>query len=143
MRTQVNQQTVPVTMYGTHDRLMVIAPMPGLEPEDITIRVSGDGRLLLRGGLRGMLKERAGKQQFLTEWHVGAYAREVVLPLPVNAVCANVSYGNGVLVLAFPLSDRVVPARLTLERVSPTRGRHQGNAGHPPSCIDAHGSKTR
>lgn len=29
------------------------------------------------------------------EWSVGAYEREVTLPVPVNAVCANASYGNG------------------------------------------------
>lgn len=142
MQTQVKQQSIPINMYSARDRLMVIAPMPGLEPENIALEVMGDGRLVLRGELRGMLKEHDGKPRFLTEWHVGAYIREVVLPLPVNAVCANVSYGNGVLVLAFPLSDQMVPARLTLERVAPTRGQHQGNAGSPPSCIQVHASET-
>jgi HSP20 family protein len=122
-------------MYSTNGRLMVIAPMPGLEPENISIQVTDGGRLILQGELRGMLKEHDGKQRFLDEWHAGAYAREVALPLPVNVVCANVSYGNGVLALAFPLSDQMIPARLTLERVAPSRGRHQGNAGHPPVCV--------
>ncbi len=135
MQEQVKQQHIPVNMYSTNGRLMVTAPMPGLEPENITIEVTGDGRLVLQGALRGMLKEHDGKQRFLDEWHIGAYAREVALPVSVNAVCANASYGNGVLALAFPLSEHTAPARLTLERVAPTHGQHKGNAGHPPICV--------
>ncbi len=138
MQEQVKQQPIPINMYSTHGRLMVTAPMPGLEPENITIHVTGDGRLILQGTLRGTLKEHDGKQRFLDEWLVGAYAREVTLPLPVNATCANVSYGNGVLAVTFPLSDQMAPARLTLERVAPSRGQHQGNAGHPPVCVHVH-----
>ena len=132
MQEQVKLQHIPVNMYSTNGRLMVTTPMPGLEPENITIEVTDDGRLLLHGALRGMLKEHDGKQRFLDEWHVGAYEREVKLPVTVNAVCANVSYGNGVLALAFPLSEQTTPALLTLERVAPSHGQHKGNAGHPP-----------
>lgn len=142
MQAQVKQQSIPLNMYSTNGRLMVTAPMPGLEPENITIQVTDDGRLLLQGELRGILKEQDGKQRFLDEWYAGAYTRDVALPLPVNAVCANVSYGNGVLAVAFPLSDQMVPARLTLERVAPSRGQHQGNAGHPPVCAHVHSAES-
>jgi HSP20 family molecular chaperone IbpA len=38
MTTGLQQpQTVPVQMHQTHDLLVLAAPMPGLEPEDITI----------------------------------------------------------------------------------------------------------
>lgn len=135
MQEQIRSQPIPVNVYRANGRLMVSAPMPGLEPENITIEVTSDGHLLLQGELRGMLKEHDGKERFLDEWHIGAYARDVFLPMPVNAVCANASYGNGVLVLAFPLSDQTAPARLMLERVAPSHGQHKGNAGHPPICV--------
>ncbi|GCE07926.1 Hsp20/alpha crystallin family protein [Dictyobacter aurantiacus] len=143
MQEQVKQQPIPINMYSTNGRLMVTAPMPGLEPENITIHVTEDGHLILQGALRGLLKEHDGKQRFLDEWHAGAYAREVTLPLPVNAVCANVSYGNGVLTVTFPLSDQMAPAHLTLERVAPSRGQHQGNAGHPPVCVHVHTTESQ
>ncbi len=132
MQEQVKLQHIPVNIYSTNGRLMVIAPMPGLEPENISIEVTDNGHLLLQGALRGMLKENDGKQRFLDEWQIGAYEREVVLPAPVNAACANASYGNGVLTLTFPLSKQTVPVRLTLERVAPSHGQHKGNSGHPP-----------
>ncbi len=143
MHAQEKLQSIPINMYSANGRLMITAPMPGLEPENITIQVTDDGRLLLEGALRGMLKEHDGKQRFLEEWNAGAYTREVTIPFPVNAACANVSYGNGVLTLAFPLSDQMISARLTLERIAPSRGQHQGNAGHPPTCVHVRSTESQ
>jgi HSP20 family protein len=135
MQEQGPLQRIPVNMYSTNGRLMVITPMPGLEPENITIEVTADGHLLLQGDLRGMLKEHDGKEHLLQEWSIGAYAREVTLPVQVDAACANASYGNGVLALTFPLGEHTTPARLVLERVAPSHGQRKGNAGHPPLCV--------
>jgi HSP20 family protein len=135
MFEQFTLQTIPVNMYSINGRLMVSAPMPGLEAENITIEVTDKGQLRLLGELRGQLKAHDGKERFLDEWSIGGYTREVDLPIPINAICANASYGNGVLVLVFPCSEYTTPARLTLERVAPARGQHKGNAGHPPICV--------
>jgi HSP20 family protein len=133
MQEQLKQQHIPVKVYRTDERLMVAAPMAGLEPENIVVEITADGRLLLHGDVRGMLKEI--KELLLDEWSVGVYHRELALPVPVNATCANVTYGNGVLTVALPISQQTLPARLTLERFAPTHGKLKGNAGHPPSCV--------
>ncbi|MFL5660329.1 MAG: Hsp20/alpha crystallin family protein [Ktedonobacteraceae bacterium] len=133
MQEQMRQQHIPVKVYRTAERLMVTTPMPGLEPENIRIEVTRDGQLVLQGEMRGMLKEV--KELLLDEWSVGAYYRKLALPVSINAECANASYGNGVLTLAFPINDALTPARLTLERVTPTHGQRRGNAGHPPLCV--------
>jgi hypothetical protein len=49
--------------------------------------------------------------------------------------CANVTYGNGVLMVALPISDQTSPARLAIARVTPTHGEHRGNAGHLATCV--------
>ena len=133
MQEQLKQQHIPVKVYRTDERLMIAAPMAGLEPENIVVEVTADGRLILHGDLRAMLKEV--KELLLDEWSVGVYHRELALPVPVNAMCANVTYGNGVLMVAVPISDQTSPARLTLERVTPTHGERQGNAGHLATCV--------
>ena len=133
MQEQMRQQHVPVKVYRTAERLMVTTPMPGLEPENIRVEVTRDGHLVLQGEMRGMLKEV--KELLLDEWSVGAYYRKLALPVFINAECANASYGNGVLTLAFPISDALTPARLTLERVAPAHGQRKGNAGRPPLCV--------
>ena len=97
------------------------------------LEVTHDGRLILHGDLRAMLKEV--KELLVDEWSAGVYHRELALPVPVNAVCANVTYGNGMLLVALPISDQTSPARLTLDRVAPTHGEHKGNAGHLATCV--------
>ena len=66
----------------------------------------------------------------MDEWSVGAYYRELILVDAVDGERANVTYGNGVLVVALPLSESTIPARLTLEAVGPAHGERAGNAGH-------------
>jgi HSP20 family protein len=111
------------------DRLTVAAPMPGLEPEDIHVEITPDNRLLLHGALRGALK--GDKNLLIDEWSVGEYDRTVNLPALVDGVHANVTYGNGVLVIVLPISDQTRPALLSVPKVDgQPRGILQGNAGH-------------
>ncbi len=133
MQEQVKHQHIPVKIYRTDQRLMVAAPMAGLEPENIVVEVTAEDRLILHGDLRGRLKEV--KELLLDEWSVGVYHRELALPVAVNAMCANVTYGNGVLIVTLPISQQTHPARLTLERLAPTHGERKGNVGHPPTCV--------
>jgi HSP20 family protein len=133
MQEQLKQQSIPVKVYRTDKRLMIAAPMAGLEPENIAVEVTADGRLILHGDLRALLKEV--KDLLLDEWSVGVYHRELALPVAVDAACANVTYGNGVLTVTLPISEQTSPARLTLVRRTPTHGRRKGNAGRPPVCV--------
>ncbi len=133
MQEQGKQQHIPVKVYRTDERLMIAAPMAGLEPENILVEVTSDGCLILHGDERALLKEV--KDLLVDEWSVGAYHREFALPVPVNALCANITYGNGVLMVTLPISGQTSPARLTLERVTPTHGEHRGNAGHFATCV--------
>ncbi len=57
MQEQVKQQYIPVKVYRTDERLMIASPMAGLEPENILVEVTHDGRLILHGDQRAMLKE--------------------------------------------------------------------------------------
>jgi HSP20 family protein len=113
-------QEIPLKVYRATDRLTVAAPMAGLEPEDIVVEITDDGRLLLDGEVRGTLKDV--KEIVLDEWSVGAYYRDYTLPNPVDGSQAAATYGNGVLVVTFPIIDHVVPARLTLSSTGLAHG---------------------
>lgn len=121
-------QRIPVKMYRTSDRLMVTAPMPGVDPEDILVKVTEDRHLLLQAGLRGALKDV--KELLLDEWSAGDYYRELELPDAIDGVHANVTYGNGVLVVVLPISQQTVPAILTLKKTAKDFGEYIGNSGH-------------
>lgn len=128
MRAYTETTFIPVKIYRTPDHLTVAAPMPGLQPEDIAVRITSSGWLQLRGDLRGDLKDV--KEVLLNEWSVGGYYRELELPSVVNGALANVTYNNGVLVVAMPISSEIQPAELMLERTGQARGERVGHSGH-------------
>ena len=129
MQERPKIQAIPIKVYRTADRLMVAAPMPGMQPEDIVVQVTEDGRLILQGELRGLLKDV--KELLLDEWSVGSYYREITLPDRVDGEQSNVTYANGVLVVAMVISDVSRPVTLTLEKVGPAHGERIGNVGQP------------
>ncbi len=128
MQEKAKIQHIPVKMYRTQDRLTIAAPMPGLQPEDILVRVNESGTLLMQGEIRGMLKDV--KELLTDEWSIGGYYRELELPDKVDGEHANVTYGNGVLVIVFPLSEETRAADLMMVKVGVDRGERKGNAGH-------------
>jgi HSP20 family protein len=124
-------QTIPIKLYRSTDRITVAAPMPGLGPEDIQVRVDDRGHVVLEGRLCeredcGALK---GSTDVLTEeWTVGPYVRELDVPVAVDGPGGIVTYGNGVLVVSLPLAERTTAATLRLERTAPNHG---ANASPP------------
>ncbi|MCX6020843.1 MAG: Hsp20/alpha crystallin family protein [Chloroflexi bacterium] len=129
LRETPQPQMVPVKVYATPERITIAAPMPGMEPEDILVEVTPVGTVALHGRLRGALK--GDKVLLLNEWSVGPYFRVLPLPCPVDGLLANVTYGNGVLVVVLPISQVHRPNRLTLEAETPTRGMRANSAGRP------------
>jgi len=121
-------QHIPVKVYRSTDRIMVATPMPGMVPEDINVKVTADGHLIIDGVPRGILK--GIKELLIDEWSVGSYHRELDLPGFVDAAHANVTYSNGVLVIALPVSSKTTAADLTLQKVGVDHGEHVGHTGH-------------
>jgi len=127
--TSEPSQTVPVQVYETENRLVLAAPMPGLEPEDITVSMNGD-RIVVHGEYRG--SRRAQPEILISEWTVGPYHREVVLPQPVNGELTNATYGNGVLVLSMPKlgsGEEMGTVEFQLEALDSIRGQRIGHTG--------------
>ncbi|MGH2460264.1 MAG: Hsp20/alpha crystallin family protein [Chloroflexota bacterium] len=117
---------VAVNVYTNRNKLIVVAPTPGLEPENIAVTVGGD-TVAIHGELRGELQE--GKRFLLREWQVGPYTRAVKLPFPVDGSRANVTYNNGILTVVLPEAPETVAHRIHLRRLSATSGEYHGFSG--------------
>jgi HSP20 family protein len=102
--------------------------MPGIQPEDLLIRITEKNSLVLQGEIRGVLKDV--KEVLVNEWDAGSYYREVALPNAVDGVRANVTYGNGVVVVALPLSKQTTMADITVPKVGTDKGERIGHTGH-------------
>lgn len=118
---------IPVNLFDNERELMVVTPMPGVGPEDISIDVTEDGHLTLRAAQHGEGQERI--DYIAREWSYGPYERTLELPYPVDAMRANVSYGNGVLAITFPRVATMAPGRILVERTGHARGVAAGHAG--------------
>ena len=118
---------IPVNLFDNDRELMVVAPMPGVAPEDISIDVTDEGRVTLRAKQHGEGQERI---DYLTrEWSYGPYERTIELPMAVDAMRANVSYGNGVVTITFPKAEAISPARILVNRTGQARGVTLGHRG--------------
>ncbi len=120
MPEQAKVQQIPLKVYRAIDRLTIAAPMAGIEPGDILVEVTADGRLLLDGKVRAVLKDV--KELLVDEWSSGAYYRDYTLPALVDGSQATATYGNGVLVVTFPIAAKMIAARLTLSSTGAARG---------------------
>ncbi len=127
MQEQAKIQHIPIKVYRAPERLVIAAPMPGIEPENILVKVT-ENSVVIQGEIRGLLKDI--KELLIDEWSVGVYYREVLLPNAVDGEHATVTYGNGVLVVNLPMSDKMVPATLTLDKIGTARGERVGYVDH-------------
>lgn len=121
------QQHIPVNVYETEGDVVVIAPMPGVQAEDIDVQVQGT-TVSIRAGLRGPGQEN--RRYLRHEWTYGPYQRTVELPLDIDAEHANASHSNGILVVSFPKGPRSRAVRVPLEQIGAAEAVHRGHAGH-------------
>jgi HSP20 family protein len=118
---------VPVNIFENDRELMVVAPMPGVAPEDVSVDVSDDGHLILRAAMHGEGQERIA---YLTrEWSYGPYERTIELPVAIDATRANLTYGNGVLSITFPKAAAMRAGHMLVQRTGHARGVAAGHAG--------------
>ena len=72
---EMRPQSVPVNVYETTAALVVVAPLPAVTAEDVTVE-------LRPGTLRfwAHLRSAAPREYLVHEWDYGGYEREVAIP---------------------------------------------------------------
>lgn len=120
---------VPINIYARDSRVMVSAPLPGMEPQNIRIDVHGR-RVIIDTDQRGPRQERT-MPHVRKEWTWGPYHRAFELPSTVDVARANATYDNGVLVVIFPVSPRGGTGRVSLDAsdVDTAKGSRVGHRG--------------
>lgn len=142
MTTQEQSGFTPVKMYRSIYRLVVAAVMPGMEPNGVLVEVTSDRRLHLNAEKVAELKGE--NEVLLDEWNPGPYRRTIELPNHVDGELANVTYRNGILVVALPLAEQSRAARITLETVGEAHGERITSHGRPVRAkTSEHGHGTR
>ncbi len=100
-----------VDIYESEDALVLVADMPGVGPEDVSIDIR-DNQLTLRGTVTiEDIKERVHIQ----EYGVGDYYREFSLGRTIDQSRIEASMRNGVLTLTLPKADVMKPRRISVK----------------------------
>lgn len=90
----IAMQDIAVNAYRTESSMVIVAPMPGVMPDDVEVVVDGSAVTL-----RAQLRTDAPKDYVIHEWDYGAYERTVDIGdgygAPVTA-----SLGKGQLVVS-------------------------------------------
>jgi HSP20 family protein len=87
-------QRVPVNVYETDNAVVIVAPLPGVMPEDVSVTVEA-GQVTITASMRSP----APKDYLVHEWHYGPFERAVDVPEGYGAD-AKASFGNGQLAVS-------------------------------------------
>lgn len=83
--------------------LLIMAELPGVDPENIDVRVFSDS-CQIRGSMeREAQEEREGYVH--RERHTGKFIRQVRLPVEVIPEDARATFKNGLLEIAIPMAE--------------------------------------
>ena len=85
-------QSVPVNVYETSGALVVLAPLPAVTADDVTVELRDDRTLRFWAHLRS----EGPREYLMREWSYGGYEREIPLPEGYGAG-VEASLANGQL----------------------------------------------
>ena len=104
---------LPLAVYATNDKLVVLAPVSGMKPEDVEILV--DQATLTLVTHHADIVNIEGVQDatwYLNELEGGEHRRSVALPFEIETEGVEASIDQGVLRIELPKSERSRPRRI-------------------------------
>ncbi len=109
--------------YIDNDQLVVRADLPGIDPKDVEVTVSGD--VLTVRGKRERTQEEKKRDYIHREVSYGSFERSMTLPKGVDAEQIKASYKNGVLELTMPAPKELAPRKVPIA----IEGKRESNGG--------------
>jgi len=103
--------TPEVDIFEEDRELTLLADMPGVEANDITIDLQ-DGVLTLSGDVKPW--KGAEESDVLTEFEIGKYYRQFTLSDAIDQDKINAKLEDGVLRLIMPKAQKAVPRQITV-----------------------------
>jgi HSP20 family protein len=104
-----------VEAFYYHNNLVLRAFLPGVEPKNVDVSVSGN--LLTIKGERKPGLEIPKEDYLFSEVFYGPFERTLTLPDGLKTDKVNAKYFNGVLEIAIPMAEAVLPKKIAVEVV--------------------------
>lgn len=116
--------------YLDQNQLVVRADLPGIEPKDVEVTVSGN--LLTVRGKRERSEEEKKRDYIHREVSYGSFERSITLPKGVDADQIKASYKNGVLELRMPAPTEIAPRKVPIALEGKTESSGDGEKKSQP-----------
>ena len=105
---------VPMDMLEHDDQVVVKASVPGVQPEEIDITITGD-TLTIKGETY-TTDESESDRYLCRECRYGAFSRSMTLPSGLDTDGAEASFENGVLTLRIPKAEKAKPKMIKVKK---------------------------
>jgi len=103
----------PVDIYETEDAIVLKAELPGMDPNDVEVRVE-DNTLYLKGE-RKYEKEVKEQNYHRVERSYGSFARSFSLPNSIEADKVKAEFKDGLLTLTMPKREEAKPKTIKID----------------------------
>ncbi len=100
-----NVMRLPLDAYVTDEEIVITAPVPGLDPENVEITLE-ENTLTIKGEINPPLEN---VEYLFQERPYGQFSRSVMINVPVEVDQAEAKFENGVLTLILPKSKEARP----------------------------------
>ncbi|MFT4221244.1 MAG: Hsp20/alpha crystallin family protein [Microbacterium sp.] len=132
--TRRGPRRMPMDLYRDGDHYVLTADMPGIDPGSVDIDV--DGQLLTIRAERS-LSEGEGVKWITREREAASFLRQLNLGQGIDTERISASYGNGVLSVTIPVSEKAKPRKIEVSTDSstPVIRAHESHESH--ESIDA------
>lgn len=107
------RSALPLDVYSTENEVVVIAAIPGINPDDLNISID-KSTVTLSGTVRSAAESEEGKN---ASWHLseltyGSFERTLTLPFQFDANRAEATFDNGMLRLVLPKAESEKPRQI-------------------------------
>ena len=120
--TETTPRSLPLDVYATPDAIVILAAIPGMDPESLEITYVNN-TITLSGTMPSATESEEGKAGtwYISElWH-GRFRRTLTLPFEVDVNKAETSFENGIVRVVLPKADSARPHRIAVRVLN---GKH-------------------
>jgi HSP20 family protein len=106
---------MPIDVYATGDAAVLIAAVPGMQPEDLDLTVH-QNTVTLSGTVRSAADAEETRQAtwYVSELGSGTYQRSVTLPFPIDAEHAEATFEHGLVRVTLPKAESAKPKKIAI-----------------------------
>lgn len=102
-----------VDVSETKDAVIVKAEIPGMDPKDIDVSLSGD-TLIIKGEKKEE-KEEKDENFYRVEMRRGSFQRAIRIPVPVDKDKIEAKYEKGILKIKLPKTEETRPKQIEVK----------------------------